>query len=526
MTTVNHLDLLATDAAAPREKPALLHGGGSMSVGELDDRSSALAVALVERHVGAGDRVALYLQNDPQFVIALLAVWKAGGVAVSVSPMNRTAEVDAVLAMSRATAIVADDTLWAEVARATRSRLGTVVTTSPLDFAPATGVLAGRLRVSVPGAEDLSDLCEAYAGEALAPRRTDPDSPAVLTCTSGTTGPPKGAMNTHANLLAGAQVYRDVVGITADDVIGGFAPLFHVTGLSGHIAVSLLTGAPLVLGHRFEPAAVLSAIEAHRVTFLIASITALTSLAEHPSLGERDLSSLRRLYSGGQPVLAASASRVEKALGAPVHVAYGMTETTAPTHLVPFGVCAPVGQNGALSVGQAVPGVDAVVLDGEGGAVAPLSLGEICVKGPAVIPAYFESPEESAHAFRGGWLHTGDTGYVDHDGWLFVVDRTKDQINASGYKVWPTEVEDALVAHPAVSEAAVVGVPDSYRGETVKAFVTLLPDATADAEEIRLWVKDRLAAYKAPRHIVVVQTLPKTASGKVLRRALRELPDA
>jgi long-chain acyl-CoA synthetase len=513
--------LEAFDAGAP-DDVVLVFRGRDLTRAEVAELSRSLAVALSERHVGPGDHVAVLLQNDPQFVVALLATWRLGATAVSISPLNRAREVSHLLALSGACALIADDVIWGELGPDLDAAPPCVITTSPLDLAPAEGVLSGRERVRTDGTEDLLELCQAYAGEEPPPCVPDPAGDAVLTCTSGTTGPPKGARNTHANLVAGGRVYAEVAGVGPDDVIGGFAPLFHVTGLSGHLALSILSGAPLVLNHRFDAREVLGAVQEHRITFVVASITALTSLAQCPDLPSYDLSSLVRLYSGGQPVLASSAAVVERALGAPVHLAYGMTETTAPSHLVPFAAPARTGPNGALSVGPAAPGLIAVVLGPAGDPLPALEPGEVCVMGPTVVPGYYQDEAETARALSGGLLHTGDVGYLDADGWLYVVDRLKDQINASGYKVWPTEVEEVLVAHPSVSEAAVVGVPDAYRGESVKAFVSPVPGAELDPLEVQLWAKERLAAYKYPREVVVLPELPKSATGKILRRDLRD----
>jgi long-chain acyl-CoA synthetase len=520
---VTHGNLLEAFAATDQGAPFLLYRDGpALNRGELDGRARSLAVALSERHIGRGDRVGVLLQNDPQFVIALFALWHLGATAVSISPLNRPSEINHLLALSKAECLIADDTLWQAMGRQISPAPRAVITTSPLDFATASGILEGREKLRTPGTEDLLELCQAYIGESPPPHPIHALDTAVLTCTSGTTGPAKGARNTHANLLAAGGVYRAVTDVSSDDVIGGFAPLFHVTGLSGHLALSVLTGAPLVLNHRFDANEVLAAIENHQVTFTVASITALTALAQSPELAHHDLSSLTRIYSGGQPVPSSSAERVRAALGSPVHLAYGMTETTAPTHLVPFGSSPRTGLNGALSVGPPVPGLTSVIVDALDMPVATGEAGEICVNGPTVVPGYHEDPRESALAFRGGHLHTGDVGYVDNDGWLYVVDRIKDQINASGYKVWPTEVEEVLVGHPGVHEAAVIGVPDEYRGESVKAFVSPMPGVTLEPDEVQSWARQRLAAYKYPREVVVMDELPKSATGKILRRSLRE----
>jgi long-chain acyl-CoA synthetase len=308
------------------------------------------------------------------------------------------------------------------------------------------------------------------------------------------------------------------------DVVVGLAPVFHITGIIAGLGVHVLTGAPIVLLHRFDAAETLRAIERWRGTFMVAASTAFIALSNHPSLPGRDVSSLTKTPSGGAPVSPALADRVREATGWVLRGAYGMTETTSPTHLGPVGFEPPVDpESGALSVGVPVPGAQVRIVDiVTGDDVAPGEPGEIVVSGPMVVPGYWQLPDESAHAIRDGWLHTGDIGKVTEDGWLFVVDRLKDMINAGGYKIFPRDVEDVLYQHPAVREASVVGVPDEYRGETVKAFVSLVAGATATPEELIGFCKGRMAAYKYPRAVEILAELPKTTSGKLLRRELRD----
>jgi long-chain acyl-CoA synthetase len=349
------------------------------------------------------------------------------------------------------------------------------------------------------------------------------DDIAFMTYTSGTTGPPKGAMNSHANVVFNAQSYRDWVGLDDRDVVLGVAPLFHITGLVGHIAVGLLTGMPIVLSHRFDPEVTLDLIERHGVTFTVGSITVFIALMNAPSAGSRDLSKFTKIVSGGAPIAPPTVKAFEEKMGAYIHNIYGLTETTSPSHCVPMGKRAPVDEeSGALSVGVPIFNTVVRLVDEEGNEVGPGEIGEIVTSGPQVVSGYWNNPEETEHALPGGALHTGDVGVMDADGWFYIVDRKKDMINAAGYKVWPREVEDVLYGHEAVREAAVVGLPDEYRGETVKAFVSLKPGAEVTADALVAFCKERMAAYKYPRAIEFVDELPKTASGKILRRELRD----
>jgi long-chain acyl-CoA synthetase len=502
--------------------------GGRITARQLDELSDAFAVALAALGVRAGDRVAVYVQNVPQFVIAMLAAWKAGGIAVPVNPMNRARELDAVLRDSGARVLVCLEGLYRDVARAVIEDGGletAVVTTSELDYRARDDqrVFAGIERLDHPGAHDMAELIERHRGQVPADVTFGPDDTAFLTYTSGTTGPPKGAMNTHRNVVFNSQAYRQWCGLGPDDVILGVAPLFHITGLIAGVTTSLLLGAPLVLAYRFEPSAMLETIRDEQATFTVGSITVFIALMNAPDAQREALASLTRIWSGGAPIPPSTVKAFQAQFGQYIHNIYGLTETTSPSHGVPYDATAPVDDaSGALSVG--VPVFNTVVrIVGDDGQDLPAGeVGEIVTSGPMVVPGYWNKPEETAHALPGGALHTGDVGYMDATGWFYIVDRKKDQINAGGYKVWPREVEDVLYQHEAVREAAVVGVPDAYRGETVKAYVSLRPGQTATAEELIAFCRQQMAAYKYPRQVEFLDELPKTVSGKLLRRELRD----
>jgi long-chain acyl-CoA synthetase len=329
-------------------------------------------------------------------------------------------------------------------------------------------------------------------------------------------------MTTHRNVVFNAQTYRDWVGIDSDDVVLGIAPLFHITGLVGHIAVSLLTGAPLVLMYRLDPALTIETVRTERATFTVGSITVFIALMNAPDADKEDLASLTKIYSGGAPIPPSTVKAFQSAFGHYIHNVYGLTETTSPSHAVPIGVEAPVDEaSGALSVGVPVYNTTVRIVGDDGEDLPAGEVGELVTTGPQVVAGYWNKPEETAKALPGGSLHTGDVGYMDDQGWFYIVDRKKDQINAGGYKVWPREVEDVLYEHEAVREAAVVGVPDDYRGETVKAYVSLRPGKNVTEGELIAFTKERMAAYKYPRQIEFLDEIPKTVTGKLLRRELR-----
>jgi long-chain acyl-CoA synthetase len=527
---VEFSDGLAMFRAAVGRHPdgdAIRYFDGRISYRELDELTDAFAVGLRDAGLAVGDRVALYLQNVPQFVIGLVGTWKAGGIAVSINPMNRQRELELLLSDSGARVLVCLQGLYREVAAEVvgRTSVQTVITTSELDHQTRNDPRAfgaGARREEVAGTVDLAGMLARFAGQTPPPVSYAPADTAVLTYTSGTTGPPKGAMNTHGNVVFNSQTYRQLCELDGDDVVLGVAPLFHITGLIGHVGIALLLGAPLVLFHRFEPGLAIDTIRAERPTFTVGSITVFIALMNAPNADADALASLTKIWSGGAPIPPSTVKAFSAAFGQYIHNIYGLTETTSPSHGVPAHAQAPVDDaSGALSVGVPVYNTVVRIVDDDGNDLPPGEIGEIVTCGPQVVPGYWNKPEETRRAIPGGALHTGDVGYMDTDGWFYIVDRKKDQINAGGYKVWPREVEDVLYEHEAVREAAVVGVPDAYRGETVKAFVSLRPGKTATEAELIAFAKQRMAAYKYPRQIEFLDEIPKTVTGKLLRRELR-----
>jgi long-chain acyl-CoA synthetase len=522
-------DALAMFKASVERNPdgdLIRYFDGRITLRELDELSDAFAVGLLDSGFSRGDRVALYLQNVPQFVIGLVGTWKAGGIAVSINPMNRERELELLLIDSGARVLVCLQHLYRDVASKIVARTGvqTVLTTSELEYQTRNDprAFSGAERIELPDTVDLAGLLERFRGRTPPPCAFDPGDTAVLTYTSGTTGPPKGAMNTHGNVVVNSQVYRQWCRLGHDDVVLGVAPLFHITGLIAHVTASLLLGAPLVLFHRFEPSLAIDTIRAERPTFTVGSITVFIALMNAPNAERDALASLTKIWSGGAPIPPSTVTAFSAAFGHYIHNVYGLTETTSPSHAVPLGAQAPVDEvSGALSVGVPVFGTVVRIVGDDGQDVPPGQVGEIVTTGPQVVSGYWGKPEETELAIPGGSLHTGDVGYMDDRGWFYIVDRKKDQINAGGFKVWPREVEDVLYEHDAVREAAVVGVPDEYRGETVKAYVSLRPGRSATAEELIAFCRERMAAYKYPRRVELLDEIPKTVTGKLLRRELR-----
>ncbi len=515
------------------DAPAIYYFDHVISYGEVDRLSDSLAVAFSDLGLAQGDRIIVDLQNVPQVLISVYAAWKLGAIVVPVNPMYKEKELAYFCEDSRPKIFLTLQETAAnlDLSFLREAQVKTLITTSPLDFLPTIaevpGLLQGIKRTSVEGALELSDLLEKYAGKRPDMAKVSSSDIAYLTYTSGTTGRPKGAMNTHGNVAFSARVYQYMMQLDTTDVVLGVAPLFHVTGEVAHSAVAALVGIPLVLYYRFDPGETLRLIERWKVTMTVAAITVYIALLNHPDIKKRNLSSFIKAYSGGAPVSEATVKQFEDLTGLYLHNVYGMTETTSPSHIVPWGKKAPVDkESGALSVGVPVPNSVIRIVDDEKGTtdLAPGDVGEIADRGPMVVPGYWQKPEETNEAIRDGWLFTGDVGKMDEDGWFYVVDRKKDMIIASGFKVWPRDVEDVIYQHPAVREAAVVGIADEYRGETVKAYVALkagMEEGIAP-EDLISFCKDRMAAYKYPRQVEFVPEIPKTLTGKFLRRALRE----
>ncbi|MFD9303630.1 class I adenylate-forming enzyme family protein [Streptomyces sp. NPDC060048] len=515
----------AAVARAPG-RTALAYFDGRVGYAGADALSDSLAGHLAERGTGRGDRVAVMLQNTPHFVLAVLAAWKAGAVVVPLNPMYKSAEAAHILRDSGATALVCDARAWPahlrEAAHGTAVR--TVLTASDLDFQTRDDVrvLAPGRPEQAAGTDDLATVARRGLPAPPDPGLTATDT-ALISYTSGTSGTPKGAMNPHGALTHNA--VRQVTGHPLPEGAAYFAlaPLFHITGMVCELAACFTNAGTLVLANRFDAGVVLDAFLEHRPAYTVGPATAFMALAAHPGATPDHFASFQVVSSGGAPLPPALVERLRAAFGFYLRNGYGLTECTAPCASVPVHLEAPVDPaSGTLSVG--LPGADTLVriLDESGSEVPFGETGEIAVRGPQVVPGYWGLPDETGKAFPDGELRTGDVGFMDEDGWLYVVDRKKDMICASGFKVWPREVEDVLYTHPAVREAAVVGVPDPYRGESVKAYVSLRPGAVADPGELSAYCAARIAAYKYPRQVEILPVLPKTTSGKILRRELRD----
>ena len=487
------------------DKTALIFDEVRISYTQLDALSDGVAAGLRAMGVGRGSAVGLQLPNIPHFLIAYFGILKAGAAAVPMNVLLKAPEVTHQLSDSGARLLVTWDGVAAEAARGA-AEAGDV---------PVYVVVTGAAPLP-EGARDAVELTAPVSGR-LDIEATEPTDTAVIIYTSGTTGKPKGAQLTHFQLYMNCDVAGRLFGLVKDDVGLGVLPLFHVFGLSSVANTVIRFGGTLTLVPRFEVDKVLQVMERDRVTIFSGVPTMFIALLHAPDLAKYDLSSLRVSNSGGASIPGEVIRAFEDRLGIAVLEGYGLTETASAACFNRFEA------RKVASVGKAMWGVEVRIVDEEDNPMPPgaANVGELVIRGHNVMKGYLNQPEANAEAMKGGWFHTGDMGYVDAEGFFFIVDRKKELIIRGGYNVYPREVEEVLYAHPAVAEAAVIGVHDDRLGEEVAAVVALKPGASATEAEIIAFTKERVAAYKYPRSVRFLDTLPKGPTGKVLKKELR-----
>jgi long-chain acyl-CoA synthetase len=530
------LDDLADAVAQRPDAPALLFKGRTVSHGELERRSDAFAAALAGLGVAKGDRVALLLPNCPQFLICELGAWKAGAVVHPLNPIYTTQELEGALARTGAETIVVLTPFYGRVkAVQPRTALSRVVATNVKEYLPpllrVLFTLAkergGGHRVTLADGDLwLGDLLDRHRD---APRPAVPvaaDDPAVILMSGGTTGTPKGVVGLHRHYtITGRQLGTWLQAGTApwDDVIMAALPLFHSFANIGIQSVALRNHNALALvPNPRDLDDLLDTIQKTRPTAFSGVPTLFNALLNHSRVraGKVDFSSVKVCFSGAAPLLAETKRRFEELTGGRIVEGYSLTEAMLACTVNPVE-----GPNKIGSVGMPLPDVEVRIVDPEGGARRPAGeVGEVLISAPQLMAGYWDDPTETAATVRDSdgrrWLHTGDLGYLDSDGYLFIVDRVKDLIKTHGYQVWPREIEEVLATHPAVAEVGVAGVPDQAKGEVAKAWVVLRPGTEAGVEELRAFCRERLAPYKVPAVVEFRTELPKSLVGKVLRRAL------
>ena len=501
--------MLRESARRAPAKTAVILGDVTISYAQLDELSDRLAASLTAAGLAAGDRVGLQLPNIPQFVISYFGILKAGGVVVPMNPLLKAPEIAFQLEDSGAVALITYGGFLDEAAKAVEVAKVTslYVVAAPGAVAPAAGTPFETL------------LAGDAPGSQLAAR--GPADPAVIIYTSGTTGTPKGAALSHIGLYMNADIPGRLFEFADEDVAVVALPLFHVFALSSIMNTCVLLGGTMTLVPRFDPTAVLRLMERDRVTVFMGVPTmfiALLQAIDAVGAADFDLAALRVAVSGGAPIPAEVIDAFESRFGVAILEGYGLSESSSTAT---FNIS--VTERKVYSVGKPIWGTAVQIWDEQSRPLPPGAdhVGEVVLRGMNIMIGYHGNPEATAKAFAGGWFHTGDLGYIDEDGFLFIVDRIKDLIIRGGYNVYPREIEEVLYAHPAVAEAAVIGVPDPKMGEEVHAIVAVKPGQAVTEAELIEFVKERAAAYKYPRTIEFRDSLPKGATGKILKKELR-----
>ena len=517
-------EILRLAASEVPDRPATAFLGAHLTYGEIKEQADKFATALARLGIKQGDRVGIMLPNCPQYLVAAFAVLRLGATVVNVNPIYTPREVLVVAKDSAMSALLTLD-LLAPVALSVleQTKIENIIITSLAEYSAAATpapVVAGTLR--------MADLLAAVAEPDL-PRveiNTDEDV-AVLQYTGGTTGVPKGAMLTHYNIFANVvqtDMWAHPSTRRGEDCYLLVIPLFHIYGFTVGMIEGTWRGVQQVLIPKYDVEAVLAAIRDYRPTYFPAVPTIYISLLNHPKAKEYGVHRLRAFNSGSAPLPVEVIEQFERLTGGTLSEGYGLSEASPVTHSTPT-----LGRRKPGSIGVPLSDTDIKIVDLETGLrELPVGCeGELCIAGPQVMKGYWNRPDETAIALREDeagrtWLYTGDVARMDEDGYTYIVQRKKDMIIVSGFNVYPSEVEGVLYTHPAVQEVAVIGIPDPYRGEAVKACVVFKSGATASAEELISHCKVGLAEFKVPREIEIRESLPKTAVGKILHRLLRE----
>jgi long-chain acyl-CoA synthetase len=527
------LDVVSDTARQRPDHPALLFKGTRLSYGEVEQLSDAFAAALVAQGVKKGDRVALLMPNCPQIIIGQLGAWKAGAIVVPINPLYTERELEhALVDCGVETALVLTSFYDKVKSLQPRTGLRCVVAANIKEYLPSLLRLLFTLlkekqeghRITLqPGDLWLADLLRQYATSPRPDVAVGPQDPALLMLSGGTTGLPKAAMGAHhATLMTAMQIHAWFGPLLEDweDVIMMNMPLFHIYGNLGVLSTALVGHDPLaIVPNPRDLDDMVDTIDKVHPTFLPGVPTLFIALLNHPDVqaGKVNLKSIKLCISGAAPLMAETKRRFEALTGGRLVEGYALSESMMAAVVSPVqGIYKP----GA--VGLPLPDVEIRIVDADTGQdiLPPGEMGEILMRAPQLMLGYWQRPTETANMIRDGWLYTGDLGYLDEDGYLFIVDRKKDVIKPSGFQVWPREVEEVIASHPAVAEVGVAGVPDEYQGEAVKAWVVLREGQQVTADELRAYCRENMAAYKVPRQIEFRDSLPKTMVGKVLRRAL------
>jgi len=502
--SLNLAIVLETRTADQPQHIALIFNGYGITYAQLNEAANRCAAGLAQLGVRAGDKVAVLLPNIPEFIIAYFGILKLGGCVVPFNTLLKASEIAYQLEDSDASALIVIESLLPEAQRALRTE----------EICHHRIVLGENVPT---GWHSFSKLLDASKSE-FDTAQTMPDDTAVIIYTAGVTGHPKGAELTHFNMFYNAALTADrLCRIGVQDVSLAVLPLFHAFGQTCVMNATLYAGGTLTLLRRFEPDKALHIIQRDRVTLLMGVPTMYWYLQHYPGAEKYDWSSLRLCCSGGAALPVELMSQFEKRYGLPIFEGYGLSETSP---VASFNLPDRPPRPG--SIGRPIYGVQMKIVDEDDHDLPPGAVGEIVIRGHNVMKGYYKRPRSTAEAMRGGWFHTGDLGRMDDEGYFYVVGRKKELIIRGGLNVYPREVEDVLLAHPAVAEVAVIGIPDEVMGEEIKAFVVLEQEGVVSADELIEYARERMAAYKYPRYIEFRAELPKDATGRVLKRHLKE----
>jgi len=513
------------------DKVAIHFMGKELTYKQVYNYAKKLAAYLQSLGIEKGDRVAIMLPNTPQSIISYYAILMAGGIVVQTNPLYMERELEYQMKDSGAKAIITLDILFPRVSKViANTDLENVIVTAIKDYLPFPKNLVYPfiqkkqygiiVNVKHEGQNHLfNEIMKQPAGQIKEYEFDFEEDLALLQYTGGTTGFPKGVMLTHKNLVANAAMcnawlYKCKPG---EETVLGILPFFHVYGMTAVLILSVMQGSKMVLLPKFDPETTLKTIQKQKPTLFPGAPTIYIGLLNHPDLKKYDLSSIDSCISGSAPLPVEVQEQFEEVTGGKLVEGYGLTESSPVTHANFLWDKKRV----KGSIGVPWPDTDSVVLSMETGEPLPQGeIGEIAVKGPQVMKGYWNRPEETEQVLRDGWLLTGDLGYMDDEGYFYIVDRKKDMIIAGGFNIYPREIEEVLYEHPAVQEVVAAGIPDPYRGETVKVYVVLKEGAEVTEAELNEYARKHLAAYKVPRLYEFRKELPKTAVGKILRRAL------
>jgi long-chain acyl-CoA synthetase len=523
--------LFQKSAQTYKQQPAVHFMGRELNYGELAAEVESMACALADLGVKKGDRVAIHLPNSTQFPIAFFAALAVGAVVVPCNPLYVAREMEYQLKDSGAETIITMTRFYNMIKEIQpKTNLKNIIVTNIKDYFP--GFLSFLYTVAKEKKEgdrvelakedySFTDLTKKFAGKTPPAVEVLPTDRAVFLYTGGTTGVSKGAVLQHRNLVANCFQVKSWCTDYEDgkEVILGVLPFFHSYGLTTILNLGLLNGAKLVLLPRFVLADALKTIDKQKPTLFPGVPTIYVAINNAPDLNKYDIKSIKVCISGAAPLPVEVQQQFEKNTGGKLVEGYGLSETSPVTHANPV-----YGERRPGSIGLPMPDTDFKVVDVETGEnEMPIGeIGELCLRGPQVMEGYLNMPEENAQSLRNGWFYTGDIAKVDEDGYTYIVDRKKDMVIAGGFNIYPRDIEEVLYTHPKIMEAAVAGINDAYRGETLKAYVVLKEGETMTEEEVKEYCKANLAAYKVPKLYEFRAELPKTMIGKVLRRTLRE----